>query len=93
MILATESGFRKSFRKLIKKNPQLQQKILAVIALLGDDPFAPSLKSHKLTGQLDGLWSCTVNYDCRLIFAFRKDEETDDDLLVLIDIGSHDEVY
>jgi mRNA interferase YafQ len=93
MILATESGFRKSFRKLIKKNPQLQQKILAVITLLGDDPFAPSLKSHKLTGQLDGLWSCTVNYDCRLIFAFRKDEETDDDLLVLIDIGSHDEVY
>lgn len=93
MILATESGFRKSFRKLIKKNPQLQQKILAVIDLLGDDPFAPSLKSHKLTGQLDGLWSCTVNYDCRLIFAFRKDEETDDDLLVLIDIGSHDEVY
>jgi mRNA interferase YafQ len=46
-----------------------------------------------LTGQLDGLWSCTVNYDCRLVFAFRKDEETDDDLLVLIDIGSHDEVY
>jgi mRNA interferase YafQ len=93
MILATESGFRKSFKKLIKKNPQLQPKILTVIDLLGDDPFAPSLKSHKLTGQLDGLWSCTVNYDCRIIFAFRKDEETDDDLLVLIDIGSHEEVY
>jgi mRNA interferase YafQ len=93
MILATESGFRKSFKKLIKKNPQLQLKILAVIDLLGDDPFAPSLKSHKLTGQLDGLWSCTVNYDCRIIFAFRKDEETDEDLLVLIDIGSHEEVY
>jgi mRNA interferase YafQ len=93
MILATETGFRKSFKKLIKKNPQLQNKILAVINLLGDDPFAPSLKSHKLTGQLDGLWSCTVNYDCRIVFAFRKDEETDDDLLVLIDIGSHDEVY
>jgi mRNA-degrading endonuclease YafQ of YafQ-DinJ toxin-antitoxin module len=40
MILATESGFRKSFKKLIKKNPQLQPKILAVIVLLGDDPFA-----------------------------------------------------
>jgi mRNA interferase YafQ len=93
MILATETGFRKSFKKLIKKNPQLQNKILAVINLLGDDPFAPSLKSHKLTGQLDGLWSCTVNYDCRIVFAFRKDGETDDDLLVLIDIGSHDEVY
>jgi mRNA interferase YafQ len=93
MILATETGFRKSFKKLIKKNTQLQETILATIDLLGDDPFTPSLKSHKLTGQLNGLWSCTVNYNCRIIFAFRKDEETDDDLLVLIDIGSHDEVY
>lgn len=74
MILATETGFKKSFKKLIKKNPQLQDKILTVIALLGKDPFALSLKSHKLTGQLDGLWSCTVNYDCRIIFAFKKDE-------------------
>ena len=93
MIIATEKGFRKSFKKLIKKSSHLQNKILAVIALLGDDPFVPSLKSHKLTGQLDGLWSCTVNYDCRIIFAFKKDEETDDDLLILVDIGSHDEVY
>jgi addiction module RelE/StbE family toxin len=93
MILATETSFRKSFKKLIKKNHQLQDKILAVIDLLTQDPFTPSLKSHKLTGQLDGLWSCTVSYDCRIIFAFRKDVETDEDLIVLIDIGSHDEVY
>jgi mRNA interferase YafQ len=50
MILVTETSFRKSFKKLIKKNPQLQDKILAVIDLLGQDPFTPSLKSHKLTG-------------------------------------------
>jgi mRNA interferase YafQ len=93
MILVTESSFKRSFKKLIKRNPQLQGKILEVVELLSIDPFVPSLKSHKLTGQLEGLWSCTVNYDCRIIFAFRKDEEADDNLLVLIDVGSHDEVY
>ncbi|MEH2281868.1 MAG: type II toxin-antitoxin system mRNA interferase toxin, RelE/StbE family [Nostoc sp.] len=93
MILTTDKKFKRSFKRLIKKNPQLQDKILAVLELLGNDPFTMSLKSHKLTGQLDGLWSCSVVYDCRIIFAFKKDTITGDDLIVLVDIGSHDEVY
>ncbi|MBN3926054.1 type II toxin-antitoxin system mRNA interferase toxin, RelE/StbE family [Nostoc sp. NMS4] len=93
MILTTDKKFKRSFKRLIKKNPQLQDKILAVLELLGNDPFTMSLKSHKLTGQLDGLWSCSVVYDCRIIFAFKKDTITGDDLIILVDIGSHDEVY
>jgi mRNA interferase YafQ len=93
MILTTDERFKKSFKRLLKKNPQLQDKILAVLELLGNDPFTPSLKSHKLTGQLQGLWSCSVAYDCRIIFAFKKDSVTEENLIVLIDIGSHDEVY
>ena len=50
MILTTDTKFKKNFKKLIKKNPQLQAKILAVLELLSDDPFTTSLKSHKLTG-------------------------------------------
>jgi len=93
MILTTDSKFKKSFKRLIKKNPQLEAKILATLELLSNDPFTTSLKSHKLTGQLEGLWSCSVTYDCRIIFAFRKDSVTEDNLIVLVDIGSHDEVY
>jgi len=93
MILTTDTSFKRSFKRLVKKNPQLQDRILAVLELLGNDPFHPSLKSHKLTGKLEGLWSCSVAYDCRIIFAFKNDEETGNDLIVLTDIGSHDEVY
>lgn len=78
---------------MIKKNLQLQEKIFEILELLADDAFAPSLKSHKLTGQLEGLWSCSVAYDCRIIYTFQQDEESGDDLIILIDIGSHDEVY
>ncbi|NJL82514.1 MAG: type II toxin-antitoxin system mRNA interferase toxin, RelE/StbE family [Chloroflexaceae bacterium] len=93
MILTTDRSFRRSFKRLFTKNPQLQDKILAVLELLGKDPFTTSLKSHKLTGQLKGLWSCSVTYDCRIIFGFKKDVDTGEDLVVLVDIGSHDEVY
>jgi mRNA interferase YafQ len=60
---------------------------------LSNDPFTPSLKSHKLTGRLEGLWSCAVADDYRIIFAFRPDTITGEVLIVLVDIGSHDEVY
>jgi mRNA interferase YafQ len=93
MIVKTDPSFKRSFKRLTRKNPQLQEKILEVLELLSNDHFTPSLKSHKLTGQMEGLWSCSVNYDCRIIFAFKRDPETGDDLLVLIDIGSHDDVY
>jgi len=93
MILTTDARFKRSFKRLIKKNPQLQNQILAILELLGNDPLNPSLKSHKLTGQLDGLWACSVSYDCRIIFAFKKEAVTGNDLIVLVDIGSHDEVY
>jgi len=93
VILTADKRFKRSFKRLINKNQQLQDKVLSVLELLGNDPFAPSLKSHKLTGQLNGLWSCTVAYDCRILFSFKKDEMTGDDLIVLIDIGSYDEVY
>ena len=93
MILTTDSSFKRSFKRLTRKNSQLQDKILDILELLSKDPFTPSLKSHKLSGKLDGLWSCSVAYDCRVIFAFRKDTTTEEDLIVLIDIGTHDEVY
>ena len=93
MILVTETTFKRAFKRLTKKKPHLKKKIFDTLNILANDPFTPSLKSHKLTGQLEGLWSCTVIYDCRIIFALRKDPESGNDLIVLIDIGSHDEVY
>jgi addiction module RelE/StbE family toxin len=93
MIIIAEKTFKKSFKRLIKKSPHLQAKILAVLELLAEDPFYPSLKSHKLTGQLHGLWSCSVTYSYRIIFTFRQDTELEEDVIVLIDIGDHDEVY
>lgn len=93
MEVVWSSGFKRSFKKIIKKNPQLKDQIVKVLRLLADDPFIPSLKSHKLTGDLAGLWSCSVTYDCRIIFTLSEDDNLLEMVILLIDIGSHDEVY
>ncbi|TVQ45674.1 MAG: type II toxin-antitoxin system mRNA interferase toxin, RelE/StbE family [Gloeocapsa sp. DLM2.Bin57] len=93
MRLVWNNQFRRTFKKLIKKSPELQNKITSVLRLLAEDPFTPSLKSHKLTGNLSNLWSCSVTYDCRIIFIFSQDEDAGESLVILVDIGSHDEVY
>jgi len=87
------NGFKRSFKKITKKNPQLTDQIVKALKLLGEDPFTPSLKSHKLGGNLAGLWSCSVAYDCRIVFRFSDDEKFLEIVILLVDIGSHDEVY
>ncbi|MBE9227720.1 type II toxin-antitoxin system mRNA interferase toxin, RelE/StbE family [Phormidium sp. LEGE 05292] len=93
MTLVWDNSFRRAFKRLVRKNPQLREKIFEVLEVLDADPFFPSLKSHKLRGNLDGLWACWVEYNCRIIFSLVTDEESGEELIVLIDIGSHDEVY
>ena len=78
---------------LSKKNPELRERIINVLYLLANDPFTPSLKTHKLTGSLENLWSCSVAYDCRIIFTFSEDEDLEESFIVLLNLGSHDEVY
>jgi addiction module RelE/StbE family toxin len=88
-----DTSFKKAFKQLIRKNPNIESKIFDVLELLSNDPFVATLKSYKLKGQLDGLWSCSVEYDCRIVYKFEEDSETKEELIVLIDIGNHDEVY
>ena len=86
-------SFKRALKRIIRKNPQLQERISEVLELLASDYLNPVLKSHKLSGQLDGLWACSVAYDCRIIYTLQQDSDTQEEMIVVIDIGSHDEVY
>ena len=55
--------------------------------------FATQLGTHKLSGELYGLWACSCGYDCRIVFTIEVDQETDNEVIVLLDVGTHDEVY
>jgi Txe/YoeB family toxin of Txe-Axe toxin-antitoxin module len=56
-----------------------------------DDAFHPQLKTHKLKGNLAGAWACSVAYDLRIVFEFVQHDETES--ILLLSIGTHDEVY
>lgn len=91
--LAWDSSFRRAFKKYTRHNQKLKDLIFNTLDELTKDPFLPKLKTHKLSGHLKGLWACWVEYDCRIIFTFERDVETGEEIIVLIDLGTHDEVY
>jgi addiction module RelE/StbE family toxin len=91
--LVFSSSFNRAFKGLIREKRGIESKIAEKLKLLETDPFHPSLKTHKLKGKLSGVWACTVEYDCRIVFNLVKNSDFQEDEIYLIDIGSHDEVY
>jgi mRNA interferase YafQ len=91
--LAWGNSFRRAFKQRTRNNSILQERVFEVLDQLVRDPFYPLLKTHKLSGKLQGLWACWVEYDCRIIFSFDTNPETGEELIVLVDLGSHNEVY
>jgi len=82
------SSFKRAFRKRIRRDEKLGPKFWESLEKFTQNPFDPALRTHKLSGELEGLWSFSVEYDCRVIFKFLEGNRA-----LLIDIGSHDEVY
>lgn len=69
--------------------PEPRQRLARVLRDLETDPFQPRLRLHPLRGEVDGLHAVSVTYAYRLTLTLRITERE----IVLLDIGSHDEVY
>ncbi len=83
-----DKRFVKNMKKWRKKHPELMGRFEKTLALFSDNPFHPSLKTHSMTGNLQDYWAFSITYEYRLLFRFLSEEK-----VLLIDIGSHDEVY
>ncbi len=83
-----DERFKKIYRSKVKNNDILKKKFWSAIEIFAQYPFDERLRTHKLTGKLEGLWAFSVAFDCRVIFSFIRKHEA-----LLVDIGSHDEVY
>jgi len=88
--LIWEVRFKKIYKKWSKQHPELRTQFAKKIVQFEEDPLHPSLKTHTLSGVLKGLWSFRITYEHRLVFDFVDESRTQ---VVLIDIGSHEEVY
>ena len=82
------SGFRKAFKRRVRGNKNLEVRFQDRVAIFQVNPFDPRLKTHRLSGKLQGLWSFSVDFDVRVVFSFVEPIR-----VVFVDIGTHDEVY
>ena len=87
--LVTTQQFERRARKFLRKHPDLGQRLRDTLDDLSRDPFQPKLKLHPLSGNLGGVQAVSLTYSYRLTLQVRVTEQE----VVLLDIGTHDEVY
>ena len=64
--ISWDQGFKRTYRKKVKNDAELKGRFWNSLETLVKDPFHPRLRTHKLTGRLEGLWAFSVGFDCRV---------------------------
>ena len=59
----------------------------AALGRFAVEPLDPVLRTHKLKGDLAEYWAFSVDDDLRVLFRWVDDEA------LLVNLGSHDQVY
>ena len=82
--------FDKKFNKLVKNNSILKKRIFKSLGFLSDNPKHPGLRTHQINDSDFGkVWSSWVAPDLRIFWQYDGDKI----IILLLDIGNHDEVY
>ena len=81
--------FVRTARKFLNRQPELRETFRGVLERLEADPNTPSLRLHALSGKLKGKYAVRLTYAYRIILILLVTERE----IVLLDIGSHDDVY
>ena len=81
--------FERTARKFLRRHPELAGLFEDVLRQLEVDPRAPRLRLHRLKGKHRDKHAVSLTYSHRIVVILQltKDE------IVLLDAGSHDEVY
>jgi mRNA-degrading endonuclease YafQ of YafQ-DinJ toxin-antitoxin module len=87
-IIYTQSYIRRA-RKFAKRHPDLVGQYEKTLRVLEANPSHPSLRLHKLTGKLGGLYSVSINMTYRISLEFIVEEDT----VIPVNVGTHDEAY
>ena len=87
--LIFSATYEKRAKKFFKNHSDLLSTYEKILILLSNNPFHPSLRLHKLQGKLKQLHSVSINLQYRILLEFL----IQDDKIIFIDIGSHDQIY
>lgn len=90
-VIIHATSFTRASKRYLKKHPDADPALVATLMKMAEDVFAPSLRTHKLKGRFADQWACSGDYDLRIIFQFVQHEGAE--AILLLSVGTHDEVY
>lgn len=82
-------SYIKRARKFLKKHPEVHSQYRKTLEFLELNPYHPSLRLHRLQGRLSELSSVSINMRYRIVLEMVIQEND----IILVDIGNHDQVY
>jgi len=75
--------------QFLRRHPDLAARYFKTIELLEANPRHPSLRLHSLQGRLTGLHTVSINLSYRITIEMEiRDQE-----IVLVNVGTHEDVY
>jgi mRNA-degrading endonuclease YafQ of YafQ-DinJ toxin-antitoxin module len=84
-----DKTFERTFKKYRNSlNETDRRKLRKRFEVFKENAFDNSLRTHKLKGALNDYYAFSISYSDRIVFRV-----LDDGGILLIDVGSHDEVY
>jgi mRNA-degrading endonuclease YafQ of YafQ-DinJ toxin-antitoxin module len=81
--------YKKRARHFLKQHPELVSIYTKTLQLLAANPQHPSLRLHRLSGKLDGVYSVSINLSYRITLEMLITEQE----IIPINVGDHDAVY
>lgn len=88
-VLVWTESFARTARKFLRRHPDLTGVFEDVLRQLETNPHAPRLRLHPLQGKHAGKQAVSLTYAYRIVLILRITAKE----IILLDVGSHDEVY
>jgi addiction module RelE/StbE family toxin len=80
--------FQKNYKKRIQSNKKLDKLFRKRTQQFCINPNSALLNNHQLVGKMKGLYSFSIGGDNRVIYQWK-----DKNIVLFLDIGSHNQVY
>ena len=87
--LVWSTFFVRTAKRFLKRHPEMRGVFSDVLHKLECNPQDPELRLHSLRGKLAGRQAVSLTYSYRIVLTLEVAERE----IILLDVGSHDEVY
>jgi len=87
-LIFTQS-YNKRAKEFLNRYPELIKHYTKILELLEANPVHHALRTHKLKAKLSALYTVSITLSYRITIEFLIENDT----IIPVNIGSHDEVY